>query len=407
MCKTRFSTLLVMLLIVAFLMISTNSVYAYSASPPPPDKQSQIDALLQQLKEATEREIANGEVESYDEYGVPVFTDAAAERLNTLHNEIARKIDDIISRSPEERRGALAEIRRIDSSNVEYSHTSKMPYNTNLYVEVYNTSSRDYYIDARDDSILQFGPTSQAALGYDYTSKAVKEDLEQLAIEFIKSVAGNVDVDTLVPNHSDKSEMVFFFRWEDHSLKLESGEYPFIVVGISSGGEIGSFTNTLNMYTVKSSSYRPLFVSGWKIYANGGDYWSKSGISHSIRNNDGWCYLWGGAWCTPKNFYYVQESASVTYTGTWNNTDYYQYSDVWAFIPWINATAICAEYKVRFYYGTYSDCVPQAWYSDEWADVLKLYNLYTVAYVRLTNKPAEGSVNPNRQFAFDEINIIY
>ncbi|MCB0127338.1 MAG: hypothetical protein KDE58_33980, partial [Caldilineaceae bacterium] len=55
-----------------------------------------------------------------------------------------------------------------------------------------------------------------------------------------------IDLDRFTPHHSNKEELVYFFRWEDTSRMID-GMPLFIQVALSAGGDVVSYMNTISL----------------------------------------------------------------------------------------------------------------------------------------------------------------
>ncbi len=360
--------------------------------------QQQIDVLHQQLKEAIEKELENGTWEIGLE-GERVFTGESLAKMAELTEKTRVQIDILIARPEGERALAGKTISKINGETPTYLQTTSLPYSGAILAEIYKTDTRTYAIDARNDNIVQIDVPAQIALDFDYTKRFSVTELEKMAVEFIHKIATDVDLSTLTPRHNNKDGMVYFFRWEDKSAKLEDGASPFVQVGISAGGDVGTYVNTLQLGLSKTAP-----LSGNVTLANDGNYYSKGG-SRYTKLNAGYCYIYG--WCNPKHFRYKQEQSGVGYWGRWDYTNYWQYSNVWAFIPGTKATTGAADYHISYYYGTHHEWVPQIWSNDSYKLLTPLGAVYRVYHTYLDNVPGTGGVHSDKYIAFDEIYISY
>jgi hypothetical protein len=106
-----------------------------------------------------------------------------------------------------------------------------------------------------------------------------------------------------------------------------------------------------------------------EIYSNGGSRWEWLLGSYIQINNAGYCYLYGGSWCTPKNFYYQKTNRSTaTAKGQWKpNTNPNVKAS--ALIPGTHATTTMACYKSKYNGGTHEKCINQSIWYDAWVSI--------------------------------------
>ncbi len=154
------------------------------------------------------------------------------------------------------RQAAIANVRafgRNPNLAVEYKSTAKSAYGSNVISEFYVVADDpyDYYeVDTRNDQIVQFGPSplprGMQQKPHDTTPRFSPEQLEQMARTFITERT-SVNLSSLTPNHGNKGETNYFFRWENRTQVIKDGGHPLIQVGFTRGGDLLSYTNTLNM----------------------------------------------------------------------------------------------------------------------------------------------------------------
>src|SRR3970040_2412475 len=93
--------------------------------------------------------------------------------------------------------------------------------------------------------MVKFSPADPANTNYSTESLYSQDELKAKARAFILTVAGNINLDSLLPSFGDKGGQNFFFRWENPSMKLADNTSPFIQVGLSAGGDFLNYVNTL------------------------------------------------------------------------------------------------------------------------------------------------------------------
>jgi len=389
-----------LLFVLVFLLSqAAGEVVAQSSpdDPPfPPKVQEKIDNLHKVLEKEIKKELATGETKIAAD-GSRVFTGESAERLREFSEKIAKQIDALVARPRAERQTAIENIKSITGERATYIETTTSPYNSEIPVEMYKSDTRTYLIDARDSSVVQIDIPAETAARLDYTPHYSVSELKEMAATFIEQAAGEVNLSALSPEHGNKNEEVYFFRWEDQSKRLESGLFPFIQVGISAGGDVGTYVNTLGL-----SGPEPEAGSFTEFYANDGNYYNSGGWAYT--KTGGYCYNAG--WCSPKYFRYREEQASWGYWGIWDNPNNSTWDHVYAYIPSTKATTHYAVYEVHFYYGVSYEAVPQYWYYDAFVQLTTDGTLYRVTHTYLDNVPG-GAVHSSRDVAFDEIKVVY
>src|ERR1044072_1057561 len=249
-----------------FQFVVTPMAVAQDLNDPSPDAQAKqrMAILIGQLRAATERELQEGQT-TVDDLGRRLFVGETAAKMRALHDETAKQVDELIARPARQRQTAvdIAASFAADPSiaralgqglargSIEYNHTSKSPYNESVPVEIYRSGAAQFEISALNDEILQFGPRpltdeqeSPAAL--DLTPRFRQADLLGQVRRFLGRRGGNLNLNALTTRVSDKDGLVYFFRWEDESREV-AGAHPFVQVGITAGGEVVSYTNTLGL----------------------------------------------------------------------------------------------------------------------------------------------------------------
>jgi hypothetical protein len=235
--------------LVATLGIGT--VASVSAFGSQPSVQEKIDVLLGKLKSASDQEMATGQLEDTP-YG-RVFAGESAKKMEQLHEETQKQIDALGARPESERRGAVKAVKSFAEKSdiaVNYTHTSKSSYNANVPVEMYVVDKDQYEVDARNNTIIQFGPrplpVGEQPKATDETPRYSYGELEAMARQFIAKKAPDIRLDQLTPRYGNKENVNYFFRWEDTSREVED-MHPFIQVGFSRGGSLLSYANSLGL----------------------------------------------------------------------------------------------------------------------------------------------------------------
>lgn len=211
----------------------------------------QLRILTDKLRQVTNQELATGQ-KVQTERGV-YLTGESATRVQALHQEAAQAYQAIIARPESEHQAAITSIRSFAQKPdlpVEYKSIAKSSYNNEVLAEYYIVGQDYYELDTRTNQVIQFGPASlqpgEKPKQYDTTPRYTPEQLEAMARAFIAERT-KVDLTQLTPNHGNKGDVNFFFRWEDRTRERQDGSYPFIQVGFTRGGDLLSYTNSLDM----------------------------------------------------------------------------------------------------------------------------------------------------------------
>lgn len=212
--------------------------------------QSQIDAILNNLHRASLSAMANGQITTTP-HG-KVFTGSTATEMDNLHESAQQQIDQLIARPESERAAAISKIKDFAGNanlSVAYQQTMKSSYNRAVPAELYFVNLDQYEVDARNNSIIQYGPRmtapNEAQKTFDTTARYDKEQLEVKAREFIAKQT-SADLGSLTASSTSKNDVNYFFRWEDKSHVVE-GMPAFIQVGYTIGGDLLSYTNSLGL----------------------------------------------------------------------------------------------------------------------------------------------------------------
>ncbi len=234
-------------------IVGIGILYALVSQKSEKNVRGKTQLLLEKLRIASENEQKNGQL--VDTSQGRFFTGASAEKMEKLHDETQAEIDAMIARPQEQRQQAIAAIRNFANDpklKVTYQDIGASSYNSALLSEIYITKYDQYEVDVRNNHIIQFGPrpipVSEGLQDKeaDTTDRYTKAELEVKAREFIAKNAPDVQLDTLSAHVGAKEDTHCFFRWEDTTREIE-GMHPFIQVGFSRGGDLLSYTNSLEL----------------------------------------------------------------------------------------------------------------------------------------------------------------
>jgi len=216
------------------------------------DPQERLDSLTNQIKEIAQQADAKGNLET-DQHGEVAFTGNSAKQIDQLRREASNAKEETLARPASERAGAVASIRAFmdnDSLNPEYVSTSRSSYDHTVNAEFYRVGPDYVEVDMRTNEIIQFGPApmmpGDEAKVYNTDSKFSKEDLEAQAQTLIAKMAPGADLGQLEASIGEKGGTNYFFRWTDSSKEVD-GTKPFVQVGLTVGGDLLSYTNTLSI----------------------------------------------------------------------------------------------------------------------------------------------------------------
>jgi hypothetical protein len=222
------------------------SAIAFTANP--------IAALVRQVRSTTGTELAKPGSTAEDPLtGEEVFVGDSATKVAEAHEQAAREYDALRARSPEEREGAIAAIRRFARDpdlTVEYGATVPNPNTSGQMVEVYTASGFQYWVDPRTDVVRQafimspFGAMESGFLeiSTEGLEAQVREFLAQNCICF-EDMEDQLE-HQIGEKHVEGGPTIQFFRWEVANGEVKAGELvPFIQVGVSSNGVVVSYAD--------------------------------------------------------------------------------------------------------------------------------------------------------------------
>lgn len=377
----------ILLVVIAISNFAKNELaIAQIEGTPTPElsKQEQIDKLLDAYQRAVDYELKYGdtiEIQDPEEGTIRELTGESKTKIEGLWQSTVQQINELSARPVEERAKAVQMIQSIEPGDVMYLDRDLAPYDISISLERYQTAKFIYSIDIATNQVIKIVPVEEWNFNVDaiYSS----EELEAKAREFISLVAKEINLDDLTPAFGNKSGEMFFFRWEDRSRILSGDSHmnPFIQVGFSHGGDLLNFENTLSLSTVSSMSSLTSFN---EIYSNGGSHWDWLQGSYIQKDNAGYCYLYGGSWCTPKNFYcQYTNRGTVTAKGQWkpNSNPNVKAS---AFIPSTYATTTMACYRNKYNGGTHEKCINQSIWYNTWVSITSM-SLNNIQKIILSN----------------------
>lgn len=377
------------LLLIALIVVVIPAYAQGSVPPISPEAQKEKARLLADYQKALDYELEYGQTTINPEDGkTKMFIGDSAEKMDLLWQETVRQIESAIARPAVDRAPIESMIAAIDGNSPVYVMRGGFPYNSSVQTEKYQTNNYFYTTDIASAQILEIMPVDSTRFRREAGIEKIvysQKELEETAQVFIKTVAGDVNLQTLQPVFSDKGGRNYFFRWEDPASKLPDGMIPFVQVSLSASGDLLNYVNTLPV-AIKSEQallqqigMLPMVARAYfqEFYANGGGYWSwlNNGVSSSTTSNAGYCYIAG--WCSPKNFYWSYTDATTSpenepyIRGQWDVTPDSQYIYLKAFIPSTNATAY-SRYTATYNNGanSISATIDQEIYSNVWASVL-------------------------------------
>jgi hypothetical protein len=406
-----------------------------------------IATLIGQLHAATEHELREGQT-TVDEHGQRLFVGETAAKMKALHDETAKQVDQLIARPTRQRQAALdiaasfaadpsiakALSQGLERNSVEYKHTTKSPYNESVPVEIYQSAAAQFEISALNDEILQFGPRpltdeKERPVAFDLTPRFRQAELFGQVRRFLARHGGNLNLNGLTARVSDKDGLVYFFRWEDESREV-AGAHPFVQVGMTAGGEVVSYTNTLGLPDSPASfsiarrqagavRFLPATygtsipkaaatIAGVYNFANNGNYYTEYGPSAYwwTTSNEGYCGHIGS--CSPAYMKYTYESQNLSNYATWSHFGYESgFGTHYVFIPRINATTRQSFYQVMYSGGSsYSFSIDQLAYSDVFVRTGST-QFYAIGGTYLYDTPWGWGTPAGKKVGFDEIRIIY
>ena len=225
---------------------------AYAQGPVPPispQAQEEKARLLAEFQKALDSELEHGQTMISPEDGqTKMLTGASAEKMDALWQETVKQIEAAIARPSSEREPIERMIEAIDGNMPVYVMRGSFPYDSSVQSEKYQTTNYLYTVDIASSQVLEIMPVDSTRFRREASSdKTVysQEELREMAQATIKTVVGDINLQSLQPKFSDKSGRNYFFRWEDPASKLPDGMASFIQVGLTVNGDLLNFVNTL------------------------------------------------------------------------------------------------------------------------------------------------------------------
>ncbi|MGC1378466.1 MAG: hypothetical protein WA821_19700 [Anaerolineales bacterium] len=393
----------VALLLIALLIVVIPVFAQGPASPIPPEALKEKARLLAEYQKALDNELNQGETAISPEDGkTKMLVGNSAKKMDALWQETVKKIEAVIARPAAERAPIERMIAALDGAAPVYVSRGGFPYSASVQTETYQTKNHTYTVDIASGQILEIMPPDDLTTTR-HSAGAVKNlysqaQLKEKAQAFVKTVAGNVNLQALRPVFSNKDSRNYFFRWEDPAGKLPDGMTPFIQVSMSAvNGEMLNYVNTLPAAIKPAQTFLrevgmlPGVAQAYfqETYANGGGYWywipkqPPSGSTTTLANA-GYCYIAG--WCSPKNFFWAYTDATKYppkdepyVNGGWDVTPDSQWIYLKAFIPSTKATAF-SRYTATYNNGknAVTRVIDQEAYSNIWVAVVGPYLNYGV-----------------------------
>ncbi|MGB9668842.1 MAG: hypothetical protein ACPL0B_00515 [Anaerolineales bacterium] len=370
-----------------------------STPSPDLDVQEHIEALLKTYNITLANELQNGDtIEVHDpvEGTIRLLTGKSAAKIEALWQTIILQTNELSARPKEEREKAVRIIQSIEPGDVTYLDQDRSSYDMITKLERYQTTKFFYSVNIATNQIVEI--TLVDEFNINLTPLFTQNELEIKAREFITRVAPNTNLAYLTPNFGTKGSEIFFFRWEDHSRHLTGEMYPFIQIGLSQGGDLVHYVNTLQISTISSTTTTMSFS---EIYANGGNYWQWVSGSYNVKNNAGYCYIYG--WCSPKNFYYQNTCfGCMSAKGRWKPNPNPTVK-ARAFIPSTHATTPMACYESYYNGGSswYEKCINQYIYYNAFV-VITSNSLINIRRIDLSNTSDSSTT---KEIAWDEIHV--
>ncbi|MBA2749363.1 MAG: hypothetical protein H0U45_11640 [Tatlockia sp.] len=301
-------------------------------------------------------------------------------------------------------------------ANVVYQRTSHSSYNDNP-ADIFFVGKNQYEVDSESNKIVQFGPRPRTIddpepTAVDFTQHCSPKPLRQMAIEYASKYS-SLPLAQLTESVTDKDGVVYFFRWETDTKKFD-GLPAFVQIGLSCGGDLVSYTNTLDLKENQSqdrsvpSEAQSLSVGGVYIFANNGTNYDQYGPARYwwTTNNEGYCSTRFATWCNPKYMRYTYESWNLSNYATWDHPGFEgNLGTHKIFIPRVNATARWASYFIIYGgAGSASFALDQLSYSNVW---VQTRTLRSINFTQLSDTPFAFQSPSGKKVAFDEIQVVY
>jgi len=215
--------------------------------------------LLSNLKTATDYEFEHGTTEEFR--GRKVFSGASAEKIEALQDETMAQVHKLLARPESERQNAIKNIdtfatlanTKRSADVIEYKMRGDDPYKSAAKLELYTVGLHMYVVNESTNEVIQYGPRpfkeGEARITYNEIASLNQAKLQTIAENIAKEYSPvSLDNLTLKVNVKENEYTIrTFFRWEDTSTILDDKVHPFIQVGLSPGGDVVSYSNTLSL----------------------------------------------------------------------------------------------------------------------------------------------------------------
>ena len=214
-----------------------------------------IRQRLASLDDAIASEAAKGCVET-DERGERRFCGTSKEKMERLHDDTMKAVDELRARPPAAREHAHAVIRAFRKNGglpVSYVSTGANPYRDDgAVIESYvDDTGNEYWIDPQNDVLVQMGPNAGAHQAPRQARSQTRLSVKELREKAVVLIGGQLPDfgsrrSSLHPLEDNKKGEIYFFRWDDFSAPAKESELPpFVQVGLYADGTLASYTDTL------------------------------------------------------------------------------------------------------------------------------------------------------------------
>ncbi|HRW05257.1 MAG TPA: hypothetical protein P5121_09200, partial [Caldilineaceae bacterium] len=121
------------------------------------------------------------------------------------------------------------------------------PYRTGRVYQL-ASAAQVFAVNVNSGVVVEYGPSTSARSAEIATTLPRKpvDELAAIARQLVDAQTLGIDLDRFTPHHSNKEELVYFFRWEDTSRMID-GMPLFIQVALSAGGDVVSYMNTVSL----------------------------------------------------------------------------------------------------------------------------------------------------------------
>ncbi|MEZ4618012.1 MAG: hypothetical protein R2867_21225 [Caldilineaceae bacterium] len=121
------------------------------------------------------------------------------------------------------------------------------PYRTGRVYQL-ASAAQVFAVNVNSGAVVEYGPSPSAKSAEIATTLPRKpvDELAAIARQLVDAQNLGIDLDRFTPHHSNKEELVYFFRWEDTSRMID-GMPLFIQVALSASGDVVSYMNTVSL----------------------------------------------------------------------------------------------------------------------------------------------------------------